>query len=106
MPITLASSGASTRRFSKCYSLTGTCSSGSMSERLDMHRLKAEYTAKRAKRVALAESFVILALLIMLSLEYENNRYMQKWIANNFWPASWLLNGTLVGVMAGLVVGW
>jgi hypothetical protein len=77
-----------------------------MSERLDMQRLKAEYTAKRAKRVALAESFLILGLLVALSLEYENNRYMQKWIAQNFWPASWLLNGTLVGVMAGLLIGW
>jgi len=77
-----------------------------MSERLDMQRLRAEYNARRAKRVALVESFVILSLLIMLSLEYENNRYMQEWINQNFWPASWLLNGTLVGVIAGLLVGW
>ncbi len=77
-----------------------------MSERLDMQRLKAEYVAKRAKRIALGESFVILALTIALSLQYENNVYMQLWIARNFWPASFLLNGTLVGLMAGLLVGW
>ena len=77
-----------------------------MSERLDMQRLKAEYNAKRAKRLALAESFVILSLLVALTLEYQNNRYMQLWIGRNFWPAGWLLNGTLVGIFAGLLVGW
>lgn len=77
-----------------------------MSEPIDMHRLKAEYTARRAKRVALAESFVILALLTALTLEYENNSYMQTWILRHFWPIEYLLNGTLVGLMAGLLVGW
>ena len=77
-----------------------------MSERLDMQRLKAEYTARRAKRLALVQSFVILGLLVALSLEYQNNRYMQIWIGRNFWPAGLLLNGTLVGVIAGLLVGW
>ena len=79
---------------------------GSRSERLDMQRLKAEQTAKRAVRLALGESVIILVLLIVLSLEYENNLYMQEWIARNFWPAAWLLNGTLVGLMAGLLGGW
>lgn len=77
-----------------------------MSERLDMQRLKAEYMARRAKRVALGESFVILALMVALSLEYANNLYMQQWISHNFWPAGLLLNGTLVGVVAGLLGGW
>ena len=77
-----------------------------MSEPVDMHRLKAEYVARRAKLVALGESFVILGLLLALTLEYENNRFMQLWISNNFWPAGLLLNGTLVGLMAGLLVGW
>jgi len=66
-----------------------------MSERLDMQRLKAEYVARRAKLVAMGESFVILVLLLALSLEYENNLYMQEWVTRNFWPAAWLLNGTL-----------
>ncbi len=77
-----------------------------MSEPLDMHRLKAEYMLRRARLAAFGESFVILALLVSLSLEYENNRYMQQWVVANFWPAQWLLNGTLVGVMAGLLAGW
>jgi hypothetical protein len=77
-----------------------------MSEPVDMHRLKAEYMARRAKLVALGESFVILGLLLSLTLEYENNVFMRDWISRNFWPAEFLLNGTLVGLMAGLLVGW
>ncbi len=77
-----------------------------MSETLDMHRLKAEHMLRRARLAALGESFVILTLLVWLSLEYQNNWYMQLWVARNFWPAQVLLNGTLVGVMTGLLAGW
>jgi|SRR5205823_13203685 len=77
-----------------------------MSERLDMQRLKAEYVARRAKLLAVGESFVILMLLVGLTLEYQNNLYMQLWVLRNFWPAAWLLNGTLVGTMVGLLGGW
>src|SRR5260370_37833287 len=76
-----------------------------MSETLDMHRLKAEHMLKRARLAALGESFVILTLLVWLSFEYQNNFYMQEWVAAHFWPAQWLLNGTLVGVAAGLIAG-
>jgi sterol desaturase/sphingolipid hydroxylase (fatty acid hydroxylase superfamily) len=77
-----------------------------MSERLDMQRLKAEYVARRAKLLALGESFVILVLLLALTLQYQNDEYMQQWVLQHFWPAAWLLNGTLVGTMAGLLTGW
>ncbi len=77
-----------------------------MSETFDLHRLKVEHMLRRARLAAFGESFVILALLVSLSLEYENNFYMQEWIQAHFWPAQWLLNGTLVGVAAGLLVGW
>src|SRR2546425_11450126 len=77
-----------------------------MSETLDMHRLKAEHMLRRARLAALGESFVILTLLVWLSLEYQNNFYMQQWVAAHFWPAQWLLNGTLVGVATGLLAGW
>ena len=77
-----------------------------MSETLDMHRLKAEHLLRRARLAALGESFVILTLLVWLSLEYQNNFYMQKWLATHFWPAQWLLDGTLVGVATGLLAGW
>ena len=77
-----------------------------MSETLDMHRLRAEHMLRRARLAALGESFVILTLLVWLSLEYQNNFYMQRWVATHFWPAQILLNGTLVGVATGLLAGW
>src|SRR5438128_11602639 len=77
-----------------------------MSETLDMHRLKAEHLLRRARLAALGESFVILTLLVWRSLEYQNNFYMQQWVAAHFWPAQWLLNGTLGGVASGWVAGW
>jgi len=77
-----------------------------MSETLDMHRLKAEHMLRRVRLAALGESFVILTLLVWLSLEYQNNFYMQQWLAAHFWPAQLLLNGTLVGVATGLLAGW
>ena len=61
---------------------------------------------RRARLAALGESFVILTLLVWLSLEYQNNFYMQQWLAAHFWPAQLLLNGTLVGVATGLLAGW
>src|SRR5260370_30466458 len=76
-----------------------------MSETLDLHRLKAEHMLKRARLAALGESFVILTLLVWLRLEYQNNFYMQEWVAAHFWPAQWLLNGTLVVVAGGLMAG-
>jgi hypothetical protein len=77
-----------------------------MSETLDMHRLKAEHMLRQARLAVLGESFVILGLLVWLSLEFQNNLYMQQWVGAHFWPAQWLLNGTLVGVAAGLLAGW
>jgi|SRR5579864_2492868 len=77
-----------------------------MSEPVDMHRLKAEYIARRAKLLAMAESFVIAGLLLALTLEYEDNVYMRLWVSRNIWPVGYLLNGTLVGLISGLLVGW
>jgi len=71
-----------------------------------MHRLKAEYIARRAKLLAMAESFVIAGLLLALTLEYEDNVYMRLWVSRNIWPVGYLLNGTLVGLISGLLVGW
>jgi uncharacterized membrane protein (DUF485 family) len=77
-----------------------------MSEPLDMHRLKAEHMLRRARLAAWGESIIILTLLVSLTLQYENDLYMQQWVAAHFWPAQWLLNGTLVGLGAGLLAGW
>jgi hypothetical protein len=71
-----------------------------------MAQLKAEYELRRARVVALAESFVILGLLSWLSVEYHSNTYMQEWVIRYFWPAGVLLNGTLVGLVSGILIGW
>src|SRR5438552_16992728 len=76
-----------------------------MSETLDLHRLKAEHMLRSARLAALGESFVILTLLVWLSLEYQNNFYVQKWLATHFWPAQWLLNGPLAGVATRSLAG-
>jgi len=49
---------------------------------------------------------VILGLLIWVSLEYENNPFLQSWAKSNIGPVSFLLNGTLAGIYAGLLVGY
>lgn len=77
-----------------------------LTESVGMAQLKAEYELRRAKVVALAESFVILGLLSWLSVEYQSNTYMQEWVARFFWPAGVLLNGTLVGLVGGILIGW
>src|SRR5207253_10720327 len=77
-----------------------------MSETLDLHRLKAEHMLRRARLAALGESFVILTLLVWLSLEYQNNFYMQQWVVAHFWPAQWLLNGAADPLSGNLYTGW
>ncbi len=77
-----------------------------MTETLYMHQLRTEHDLRRARIIALSESFTILGLLTMLTLNYEANAYMQQWLARNFWPGGLLLNGTFVGLLAGLILGW
>ena len=77
-----------------------------MADSLSLAQLKAGQQAKRTKLLALAESLVILGLLVWLSVEYSRNTFMQEWVALNFWPAQILLNGTLVGMVAGVIIGW
>jgi hypothetical protein len=60
--------------------------------------------ARSAKLFALGESFVILILLLALTLEYQNNLYLQLWVSRNLWPVDYLLNGTLVGLTASILV--
>jgi len=77
-----------------------------MGDRLDMDRLKHEQVVKRTRWLVWAESLVILGLLVWVSLEYENNLYLQSWAKANIGPVGFLLNGTLAGLYAGTLLGY
>jgi len=77
-----------------------------MSDRLDMEQLKRKEFAKRTRWLVWVESSVILGLLVWVSLEYENNPFLQSWAKTNIGPASFLLNGTLAGLYAGTMLGY
>ncbi len=77
-----------------------------MGDRLDMDRLKHEQIVKRTRWLVWVESLVILGLLVWVSLEYENNLYLQSWAKANIGPVSFLLNGTLAGLYAGTLLGY
>ncbi len=77
-----------------------------MSDRLDMDELRKKEFAKRTRWLVLAESLVILGLLIWVSIEYENNVFLQSWAKTNVGPASFLLNGTLAGLYGGTLLGY
>src|SRR6266704_1073985 len=77
-----------------------------MDDRIDMDQLKQEQLAKRTRLLVWAESLVILGLLIWVSLEYENNLFLQSWAKSNVGPLGFLLNGTLAGLYAGALLGY
>jgi hypothetical protein len=75
-----------------------------MGDRLDIDR--RERMVRRTRWLVWAESLVILSLLIWVSLEYENNLFLQSWARSNVGPVSFLLNGTLAGLYAGTLLGY
>ena len=77
-----------------------------MSDRLDLEQLKQKEFAKRTRRLIWIESSVILGLLVWVSLEYENNPFLQSREKTNIGPVSFLLNGTLAGLYAGTMLGF
>jgi F0F1-type ATP synthase membrane subunit c/vacuolar-type H+-ATPase subunit K len=77
-----------------------------MSDKLDMDELRKKKFAKQTRWLVLAESLVILGLLIWVSIEYESNIYLQAWANANAGPISFLLNGTLAGLYAGTLLGY
>jgi hypothetical protein len=77
-----------------------------MSDKLDMEQLRKSEFAKKTRWLVLAESSVILGLLVWVSIEYENNPYLQTWANANIGPISFLLNGTLAGLYAGVLIGY
>ena len=77
-----------------------------MSKRLDIEQLKRREFAKRTRWLVWAESSVILGLLVWVSIEYENNLFLESWAKTNIGPVSFLLNGTLAGLFAGAMLGF
>ncbi len=77
-----------------------------MGDRLDMDRLKQEQLLKRTRWLVWTESLSTLGLLVWVSLEYENNLYLQTWAGKNIGPLGFLLNGTLAGLYAGALLGY
>jgi len=77
-----------------------------MDERLDMDQLKQQQLVKRTRWLVWTESLVILGLLVWVSLEYQNNLFLQSWAKSNVGPVSFLLNGTLAGLYAGALLGY
>ena len=77
-----------------------------MSKQLDLEQLKRKEFAKRTRWLVWLESSVILGLLVWVSLEYENNVFLQSWAKANVGPVSFLLNGTLAGLYAGTMMGY
>ena len=77
-----------------------------MGDGLDMDRLRQEQVVKRTRWMILGESLVIFGLLVWVSLEYENNLFLQSWAKANIGPVSFMLNGTLAGLYAGILLGY
>ena len=73
-----------------------------MSDRLDLSLVRE----KRTRWLVWAESLVILGLLTWVSIEYENNLYLQAWIGKTIGPLGFFFNGTLAGLYAGALVGY
>jgi hypothetical protein len=77
-----------------------------MSEKSELDLMREKALAKRTRWLVWAESLVIFGLLVWVSLEYENNLYLQSWLTNYIGPLGFLLNGTLAGLYAGGLAGY
>ena len=77
-----------------------------MGDKLDMDKLRKKEFAKRTRWLVFVESLAILGLLIWVSIEYENNLFLQSWANANIGPVSFLLNGTLAGLYTGILLGY
>src|SRR2546427_3275767 len=77
-----------------------------MGDQVGLDQLRQERLVRRTRWLVLVESLVILALLVWVSLEYENNLFLQSWAKTNIGPVSFLLNGTLAGLYAGTMLGF
>ena len=69
-----------------------------------MASLREEQMARRTAILVWFQSLVILALLVWISEDYNNNQYFQGWAAQNLGGLASLLNGSGAAFFAGLLV--
>ncbi len=73
---------------------------------MDITKLRLEQSLRRFRLLVLSEVIVIVGLVGWLSAEYQANTFMRQWVQQNFWPLDYVLNGYLVAVIGGFLVGW
>jgi hypothetical protein len=86
--------------------ITGYADLGAVGDGMGLDQIKRDQLVKKTRWLVWGESLVILGLLVWVSLEYENNFFLQSWARTNIGPVSFLLNGTLAGLYAGTLLGY
>ena len=75
-------------------------------EVMDISKLRLEQSVRRFRMLVATEVVIIVGLIGWLSAEYQNNQFMRAWVQQNFWPLDYVLNGYLVAVIGGFMIGW
>jgi hypothetical protein len=75
-----------------------------MAREVSMASLKEEQMARRSGILVWFQSLIILALLVWISEDYNNNQYFQAWAGQNLGGLGVLLNGSGAAFYAGLLV--
>ena len=69
-----------------------------------MASLRGDQYARRSGILVWFQSLVILALLVWISEDYNNNQYFQGWASQNVGGLAFLLNGSGAAFYGGLLV--
>lgn len=77
-----------------------------MAREVSMASLREEQMARRSALLVWFQSLVILALLVWISEDYNNNQYFQAWAAQNLGGMGTLLNGSGAAFYAGLLAAF
>jgi TRAP-type C4-dicarboxylate transport system permease small subunit len=75
-----------------------------MAREVSLASLREEQLARRTAILVWIQSLVILALLVWISQDYNNNQYFQAWASQNLGGLGLLLNGSGAAFFAGLLV--
>jgi hypothetical protein len=75
-----------------------------MAREVSMAGLREEQMARRSGILVWFQSLIILALLVWISEDYNNNQYFQAWAGQSLGGLGVLLNGSGAAFYAGLMV--